>query len=41
MVQTRKEFQRMLTDARARLFDTIVCWKSDRLGSRQTLSASP
>ena len=25
------EFQRMLADARAGLFDTIVCWKSDRL----------
>ena len=27
----RPEFQRMLADARAGCFDTIVCWKSDRL----------
>ena len=27
----RPEFQRMLADARPRRFDTIVCWKSDRL----------
>ncbi len=27
----RPEFQRMLADARQGLFDTIVCWKSDRL----------
>ena len=27
----RPEFQRMLTDARRERFDTIVCWKSDRL----------
>ena len=27
----RPEFQRMLSDARAGRFDTIVCWKSDRL----------
>ena len=27
----RPEFQRMLTDARQGRFDTIVCWKSDRL----------
>ena len=27
----RPEFQRMLTDARSGRFDTIVCWKSDRL----------
>ena len=27
----RPEFQRMLEDARNGLFDTIVCWKSDRL----------
>ena len=27
----RPEFQRMLDDARMRRFDTIVCWKSDRL----------
>ena len=27
----RPEFQRMLADARKGLFDTIVCWKSDRL----------
>ena len=27
----RPEFQRMLTDARKGRFDTIVCWKSDRL----------
>ncbi len=27
----RPEFQRMLADARAWRFDTIVCWKSDRL----------
>lgn len=29
--KAREEFQRMLTDARAGVFDTIVCWKSDRL----------
>ena len=27
----RPEFQRMLADARNGRFDTIVCWKSDRL----------
>ena len=27
----RPEFQRMLADARSERFDTIVCWKSDRL----------
>ena len=27
----RPEFQRMLTDAKIGRFDTIVCWKSDRL----------
>ena len=27
----RPEFQRMLADAKRRRFDTIVCWKSDRL----------
>ena len=27
----RPEFQRMLADARQGCFDTIVCWKSDRL----------
>ena len=27
----RPEFQRMLSDARRGRFDTIVCWKSDRL----------
>ena len=27
----RPEFQRMLEDARKGLFDTIVCWNSDRL----------
>ena len=27
----RPEFQRMLTDAKRGRFDTIVCWKSDRL----------
>ena len=27
----RPEFQRMLADARMGRFDTIVCWKSDRL----------
>ena len=27
----RPEFQRMLGDARSGLFDTIVCWKPDRL----------
>ena len=27
----RPEFQRMLADARRDRFDTIVCWKSDRL----------
>ena len=27
----RSEFQRMLADARKGRFDTIVCWKSDRL----------
>ncbi|MCY4582956.1 MAG: recombinase family protein [Chloroflexi bacterium] len=29
--KSRPEFQRMLADARAGRFDTIVCWKSDRL----------
>ena len=29
--KARPEFQRLLTDARAGRFDTIVCWKSDRL----------
>ena len=29
--KSRPEFQRMLADARSGLFDTIVCWKSDRL----------
>ena len=29
--KTRPEFQRMLADARNGRFDTIVCWKSDRL----------
>ena len=29
--KNRPEFQRMLADARAGRFDTIVCWKSDRL----------
>ena len=28
----RPEFQRMLADARSGRFDTIGCWKSDRLG---------
>ena len=27
----RPEFQRLLADARRGRFDTIVCWKSDRL----------
>ena len=27
----RPEFQRMLADAKTGRFDTIVCWKSDRL----------
>ena len=27
----RPEFQRMLADAKQGRFDTIVCWKSDRL----------
>ena len=27
----RPEFQRMLADAKLGHFDTIVCWKSDRL----------
>ena len=27
----RPQFQRMLADAREGRFDTIVCWKSDRL----------
>ena len=27
----RPEFQRMLADAKLRRFDTVVCWKSDRL----------
>ena len=27
----RPEFQRMLADAKKGRFDTIVCWKSDRL----------
>ena len=29
--KNRPEFQRMLADARMGRFDTIVCWKSDRL----------
>ena len=29
--KNRPEFQRMLADARSGRFDTIVCWKSDRL----------
>ena len=29
--KNRPEFQRMLADARKGSFDTIVCWKSDRL----------
>ncbi len=29
--KTRPKFQRMLADARNGRFDTIVCWKSDRL----------
>ena len=29
--KTRPEFQRMLADAKQGRFDTIVCWKSDRL----------
>ncbi len=29
--KNRPEFQRMLADARRGRFDTIVCWKSDRL----------
>ena len=29
--RNRPEFQRMLADAKAGRFDTIVCWKSDRL----------
>ena len=29
--KARPEFQRLLADARQGLFDTIVCWKSDRL----------
>ncbi len=29
--KNRPEFQRMLEDARLGLFDTIVCWKTDRL----------
>ena len=29
--KNRPEFQRMLSDARRGRFDTIVCWKSDRL----------
>lgn len=29
--KNRPEFQRMLADAREGRFDTIVCWKSDRL----------
>ena len=35
----RPEFQRMLADARMGRFDTIVCWKSDRL-SRGMYSAA-
>ena len=27
----RKDFQRMLRDAEAGLFDIILCWRSDRL----------
>ena len=29
--RNRPEFQRMLSDAKTGRFDTIVCWKSDRL----------
>ena len=29
--RNRPAFQRMLSDAKTGLFDTIVCWKSDRL----------
>ena len=37
--KNRPEFQRMLADAREERFDTIVCWKSDRL-SRAMYSAA-
>ena len=36
----RPEFQRMLADAREGRFDTIVCWKSDRL-TRGVYPAAP
>ena len=36
----RPEFQRMLADARDGRFDTVVCWKSDRL-SRGMYPAPP
>ena len=35
----RPEFQRMLADARRELFDTIVCWKSDRLSLEAVMDA--
>ena len=37
----RPEFQRMLTDARRERFDTIVCWKSDRLSRGMYPAAAP
>ena len=36
----RPEFQRMLADARKGRFDTIVCWKSDRLSRRMYPAAA-
>ena len=37
----RPEFQRMLADARRERFDTIVCWKSDRLSRGVYPAAAP
>ena len=36
----RPEFQRMLADAKRGRFDTIVCWKSDRLSRGMYLAAA-
>ena len=37
----RPEFQRMLADAKRGRFDTIVCWKSDRLSRGMYPAAAP
>ena len=37
----RPEFQRMLADAREGRFDTIVCWKSDRLSRGDVPGSRP